>query len=117
MILPFISVYPFYDQSSEHWQETFAALILYVKFPNLSTGRISQNPPPNYAFGDQEPFREKVPGLPKAFYYQKFLEVSAGAGSPDLLVGPGLSGQGIILSMIHHKKYMTQPDMITPQVI
>jgi hypothetical protein len=37
---------------------------------------IGLNPPPIYAFGDQEPFREKVPGLPKAFYYQKFLGVS-----------------------------------------
>jgi hypothetical protein len=27
----------------------------------------------NYAFGDQKPFREKVSGLPKAFYYQKVL--------------------------------------------
>jgi hypothetical protein len=34
------------------------------------------DPSPIYAFGDQEPFREKVPGLPKAFYYKKFLGVS-----------------------------------------
>ncbi len=39
----------------------------------------------NYAFGDQKPFREKVSGLPKAFNYEKFWEVSEGAGSPTLL--------------------------------
>jgi len=37
---------------------------------------IYQNPPSNFASGGQKPFREKVSGLPKAFYYKKFLGVS-----------------------------------------
>jgi hypothetical protein len=35
-------------------------------------------------FDDQKPFREKVSGLPKAFYYQTCWEVPEGAGSPNL---------------------------------
>jgi len=31
-----------------------------------------QNPPPTFASGGQKPFREKVSGLPKAFYYDSF---------------------------------------------
>jgi hypothetical protein len=34
--------------------------------------------PTAYAFGDQEPFREKVPGPPKAFYNKKFLQMLHG---------------------------------------
>jgi len=39
----------------------------------IAISSVPQNPPPNFASGGQKPFREKVSGLPKAFYNQKFL--------------------------------------------
>jgi len=46
--------------------------LLYYKNKKNAIEKVIQNPPSTFASGGQKPFREKVSGLPKAFYYDDF---------------------------------------------
>jgi hypothetical protein len=46
-------------------------IFLYHKNLNFSIPWQGPNPPSAFASGGQKPFREKVSGLPKAFYYER----------------------------------------------